>query len=377
MIQLTFILLVLIQLVYGQYHIPMKRIHMDVENVKNIQYIAKLYIGTPKQEFDVLIDTGSANLWIPSGVKTSKCCGPSKHQYHHENSKSYTGMEEEIHLIYGSGEVKGFQSTDVVEFGGLIAEDMVFTEVTNQRGYGLVSFDGILGLSFNTLAIHETPTLMDRLGVSDFSMYLSSDAAKVGSTFTSTLILGGVDNNLFEGSIDYFKLLRHDFWVVTGLNQVHVDGYGNQSTCSSSLPCNVIFDSGTSWISGPRSILGNIQKLTMPEQDCSNLMYLPDVSFVINDISFSLTPYDYTVQAYIPSLDQTFCQSGFQLNPDGSSDPDSKLTNTVVLGDSFLRSYYTHYDIKNSRVGLAKSKQQQGEPDAELFNKILLRGIHQ
>ena len=42
----------------------------------------------------------------------------------------------------------------MVQFGELIAEDMVFTEATNQRGYGLVSFDGILGLSFNALAIH-------------------------------------------------------------------------------------------------------------------------------------------------------------------------------------------------------------------------------
>lgn len=79
--------------------------------------------------------------------------------------------------------------------------------------------------------------------------------------------------------------------------------------------------------------------------DCSKRDSLPD-------LTFKLTGHDFTIDAYDYVLDvQGSCISAFM-----GMDIPEPAGPLVILGDAFLRKWYSVYDLGNSAVGLAKSK---------------------
>jgi hypothetical protein len=94
----------------------------------------------------------------------------------------------------------------------------------------------------------------------------------------------------------------------------------------------VAIDTGTSLIAGPKYMISSLlSKLSI---DCSNIQLLPNITFVLSGIEFILTPDEYMVV----ESDGNCAPAFMALEVPKPRGP------LVVLGDTFMRKYYTVFD---------------------------------
>ena len=116
-----------------------------------------------------------------------------------------------------------------------------------------------------------------------------------------------------------------------------------------SKSCNFVVDTGTSIITGPSKKLNPImEKIGEVAQDCSNIDKLPTIQFTLAGKDFDLEP-EFYVLKIADGQGGYECELGMQ-----SMDQ----LGLWILGDPFLRKYYTVFDRANDRVGFALATQQ-------------------
>jgi len=204
-------------------------------------------------------------------------------------------------------------------------------------------FDGILGMAWQTISVDNIEPVyrtMYKLGILDdesFAFYLTRTANKDGSTLT----LGGVNKNLSKNDWKYVNLTETDYWLIK-IDKITV---GDTKIAVDSI--RGIVDTGTSALVGDSSIVGLITKLIPSVSiDCSNLETLPSVTITIGGEDYILKPEDYVFQLTMSG--KSVCENGWM----PAQFPD-KFKDVVILGDLFIRTYYTHFNYGKSRIGFA------------------------
>ncbi|XP_025264610.1 lysosomal aspartic protease isoform X1 [Camponotus floridanus] len=338
--------------------IDLKKTHFDVSeplsNYYDAQYYGNITIGTPPQSFSVLFDTGSSNLWVPS----AKCASDDEaclyhHKYYSSKSSTYKPINTPFSIQYGTGSLTGFLSSDVVTVAGLPVKDQGFAEAVEQPGETFVysEFDGILGMGYPEISEDEvTPVFVNMVKQHlvehpIFSFYLSRDS----SAEKSELILGGSDPNHYEGNFTYVPVTQKGYWQFT-MDSVSIGDYNITDNTQ-----QAIADTGTSLLVGPDNYIAFINELIAADENglvnCAIVDQLPIFSFILSGVSHPLSPNDYILRE--EEYGQQLCFSGFQSS---GSDSSQALGPAWILGDVFLRKYYSEYDMGNNRVGFAHSK---------------------
>lgn len=140
----------------------------------NTQYFITASVGTPAQNFVLVPDTGSSNLWVYASNCLSVPC-LTHATYNSKKSSTYVENGEKFDITYGSGGVHGTVAQDVVNFGGAEAT-MQFGVVKTVSGaaFYVSQLDGILGLAYGTISVDNLPTFVDSDSNTDksFSFYL-------------------------------------------------------------------------------------------------------------------------------------------------------------------------------------------------------------
>ncbi|XP_049893587.1 pepsin A-like isoform X1 [Epinephelus moara] len=303
-------------------------------------YYGEISIGTPPQVFKVLFDTGSSDLWVPSVSCTTSAC--DKHvKFSSSASSTFQAATNTFYISYNSGFAAGSTGYDIIHLSNLSVEHQIFGLTDNEAEFlGFVPWDGILGLAFPGLSVEGGTPLLDNMWSQGkilqnmFSMYLSS------SVEGSMLFLGGTDSSYYTGSLKWIPLYQAtNYWNIQ-IQSITING--NTVACSGS--CAAVVDSGTSFIIGPSKDINNINGWLGAFADqygdftvsCSNTELMQDIVFNINGYSFALPPSAYVIKS------ASGCRTGF-------------APGEWILGEVFMRQFYTVFDINNNRVGFAQA----------------------
>ena len=322
---------------------------IPIKNFMDSQYYGPITIGSNNQPFTVTFSTGSGTLLVPSNYCTSPGCAPHKKYDNSASSTSVdTGKAITVH-DYAPADAEGVVFKDTVTVGGLAVKDFGFGSLYKMAPlYGNLKADGILGFSWPGLAYNNLPTWFDELykqgSVSEHvvSFYLTNRANAEGSE----LLLGGIDPNHYTGSITYTPIILRDWWVI----DVQKMELGGESVTNGRTVHGIV-DTGTAMIVGTQIILERVLKKFGNRQKvgCEEVSNLPTLSFTISGTDFPVPPSAYVLK--VQQFGKTVCLLGF-----AATEFETGMGQCVILGDSFLKEYYSIYDTYNARVGFAKAK---------------------
>jgi saccharopepsin len=323
---------------------------VPVSNFLNAQYFSEISIGTPPQQFKVVLDTGSSNLWVPSTDCGSIACYLHS-KYDHSASSSYAKNGSSFEIRYGSGELSGYISKDTLQIGDLKVKNQLFAEATNEPGlaFAFGRFDGILGLGYDTISVNKIPppfyNMIDQglLDAPVFAFYLSD--TKDGDDSEATF--GGIDESRYTGKLIKIPLRRKAYW------EVDLDAITFGDATAEIENTGVILDTGTSLIALPSTLAELLNKEIGAKKsfngqytiECEKRNSLPDLTFTLTGHNFTIGPFDYILEV------QGSCISAFM-----GIDFPAPAGPLAILGDAFLRRWYSVYDLGSNSVGLAKAK---------------------
>merc|ERR1712072_598254 len=175
------------------------------QNFQDAQYYGPITIGTPPQKFNVIFDTGSSNLWVPS--KTAFMPLNFHNKYDNTKSSTYVKNGTSFAIQYGSGSLTGFVSQDTVTMGGVTVKNQLFAEATKEPGlaFKIGKFDGIMGMAFQSISVDGMEpawySAVKQAGDQVFGVYLGG-----GSGIGGEMTLGGVDKAHYTGDLTYVAL---------------------------------------------------------------------------------------------------------------------------------------------------------------------------
>ncbi|KAI8150369.1 aspartic peptidase domain-containing protein [Fennellomyces sp. T-0311] len=388
------------------------------------QYLVEVGVGSPAQNFTVTLDTGSADLWVPStDCPTSEC---PYTRFDPAQSSTYNSTNEKFGIIYGIGTVNGTYVTDTVTVAGVSVQNQQFglasttadilTNPTTLGGSGTDTpsnnashssdspiGNGILGLGYPKLTAANSAgepeynpfvfNLVQQKLISQpiFSVYMNS-AAEEG--WVGEVIFGGVDDTKYTGDLTYLPVAQlatshnpldsllgsssdaYYYWMVygqgIGLENSQTSG-SNGVSFDSTVP--FIIDTGTTLTYFPDDVANQVAAGLVGvgnyQLDRQSQVLMCDCSAGNSGASLQLqmsSSKDVSsnpVTLTVPASELVIPLDAISLQDAtycmlGIAPVGSSNTNMFLVGDSVLRSAYLVFDMGENRIGFAAAQNVAG-----------------
>ena len=263
---------------------------IDFENYKDWSYLVEVEIGTPPQKFMMGPDTVTTDSWVLGKNCWSLNCFWMP-LYDSSKSSTYVAdgapFDKKMDDILGGGAL-GNISQDTFKVGDLVAENFKFGEVNTIFGNDLVlnKFGGVLGLAYNTVnqSISGLDPFLHQAYPSDksFSLYLRRAPKE------SYMVVPGMDSDNFE-LIKEHKVHHKEFF------QMKLDSIKRDDIVVQEDEMYVGIFNAYDSIVGFSDIMLPILDNLVVYKDCSNIDKLPDITFIIEGVDYTLTGEDYVI----------------------------------------------------------------------------------
>ncbi|EGG09168.1 aspartic peptidase A1 [Melampsora larici-populina 98AG31] len=227
-------------------------------------YTGSISIGTPPQQFNVIMDTGSSDLWVADSACTGdNGCPSSVIKFRTQDSSTYSNLTKPFKVTYGSGRVAGNLGTDIVSVGLFTVTGQTIGTcdiVENILRSGLDT-SGILGLGWAGIATSGSTPAWQSLFMQDvleepvmgFALKRLINFRPTTTAPGGTMTVGGTNKKLYVGEINYIPLSKNQTYWLVPLSALTVGG----TQVEIGQP-DVAIDTGTSLIGAPADALRTI-----------------------------------------------------------------------------------------------------------------------
>ncbi|KAK4153518.1 putative aspartic-type endopeptidase [Chaetomidium leptoderma] len=343
-------------------------VQLQLANRSDVAYYAQLSIGTPPQPVFVQLDTGSFELWVNPDCTTVS--GPDAvfceriGQYDATKSSTATSLGTTRTLRYGIGSANISYVTDTISLAGSTTalQGVQFGVATASED----AFSGILGIGYGKGIATKYLNFIDQLRaqnatrVKAYTLALGSKDAQEG-----VIVFGGVDTSKFAGKLVKLPILPAEvspdrvprFWVDMQSLSITPPNGANRVYEGSNAP--VFLDSGSTMTLLPRNLtmaIANDFGAEAPDAngffriDCALTKLNGTLDFAFNGVTVKV-PYKELTRE-VPT-DPPACFLGIM--------PSEKFT---LLGDTFLRSAYTVFDLETDSIWMAQASNCGSSPAA-------------
>lgn len=331
-----------------------------------VDVFGQVEVGEPPQLFNVALDTGSGNLMLTSSLCRDLGCMPHKPYDAALSSSAQAvdlgpragealiafpeGQPEEVTVAMATGQADGLTMMDRVclgqaQAGACATSGFISMTRMSREPWDSFPFDGVLGLGMPAASMDKRFNFFGNLAEQGilrrnrFAVWLAAEHDQEDSEIT----FGDFPEHRLGSEILWLPVSNTD----TGMWQVHMaDAAVNNhllGVCGRN-GCEAAFDTGTSVIAGPSAWVEGVLAGLNIATDCSNYDTLPMLGFAM--------------RMYILNIEKTnfvkrvgdYCYH--QLLKVDVPPPKGPL---VLLGNPFLKQYFTIFDRDSLKVGVSFS----------------------
>ncbi|EFO20454.1 aspartic protease BmAsp-1 [Loa loa] len=342
-------------------------------------YVMNITLGSPPQQFEVVPDTGSSDLWVLSmECKSDSCTGGDSTQtrkkrarnrfdsrssllfpleaapINDRKSSTYKAYGRNFSINYASGRCAGILGIDQLSFADFTITNQIFGLVHDiDRMFGNLPIDGVMGLAWPALSSFKVTqpmqSILDDLDFPIMSIYMYTYVGPpMEEVLGGAITFGYADDDYCYEVIGWVELTSQTFWQFT-VQGVRVNSYESTSWQQA------ISDTGSSYLQIPsflmKSIVESINATYSFEYevyviDCAMKENGPAIEIIMDDKSYPILPNQY-IKRYYNENHKPICMFAALENFGVGFSP------SWILGDVFISSYCHIYDFANNRIGFS------------------------